>query len=112
MYPRLPLGLLVMERKTVEFADREAVEPTLVGSSSRGKKIPPNTLEELLDSTVARVMHAIRIEVDGEFRALEALLGCIFTFHSGEDRRVKKAFKQGCKAGQPSSWSRDVQVQA
>ena len=73
-----------------------------------------------LDSTVARVMQAIRIELNGEFRVLEQLLadlptilapggrGVFLTFHSGEDRRVKKAFKSGYRSGIYSSWSRDV----
>jgi 16S rRNA (cytosine1402-N4)-methyltransferase len=73
-----------------------------------------------LDSTVARVMQAIRIEVNSEFESLEELLNdlphilapggraVILTFHSGEDRRVKKAFKTGFKDGLYSSWSRDV----
>jgi 16S rRNA C1402 N4-methylase RsmH len=74
-----------------------------------------------LDSTVARVMQAIRIEVNSEFESLEKLLedlphilaspggrAVVLTFHSGEDRRVKRAFKQGFKDGIYSSWSRDV----
>jgi len=73
-----------------------------------------------LDSTVARVMQAIRIELNGEFLVLEQLLddlptilapggrAVFLTFHSGEDRRVKKAFKSGFKSGIYSSWSRDV----
>lgn len=65
-------------------------------------------------------MQAIRIEVNSEFAALERLLACLpavlaeggvacfLTFHSGEDRRVKKAFKQGFNAGVYSFWSREV----
>ena len=60
---------------------------------------------------VRRVFQAIRIEVNGEFDALESLLralpGCLapggravfLTFHSGEDRRVKRAFEAGLRAG-------------
>ena len=79
------------------------------------------TTKQQIDSTVARVMQAIRIEVNAEFDALEQLLddlpymlapsvgrAVILTFHSGEDRRVKKSFKQGYKDGIYSSWSRDV----
>eukprot|EP00978_Attheya_sp_CCMP212_P000137 scaffold259_cov55-Attheya_sp.AAC.2 len=65
-------------------------------------------------------MQAIRIEINGEFRVLDQLLedlpdvlvpngrAVFLTFHSGEDRRVKKAFKAGFKNGIYSSWSRDV----
>jgi 16S rRNA (cytosine1402-N4)-methyltransferase len=60
---------------------------------------------------VRRVFQALRIAVNDEFGALEALLrqlpGClkpggrvaILTFHSGEDRRVKAAFKAGQRDG-------------
>jgi 16S rRNA (cytosine1402-N4)-methyltransferase len=59
------------------------------------------------DDAVRRVFQAIRIAVNDELGALEALLrilpSClkpggrvaILTFHSGEDRRVKSAFKGG-----------------
>jgi 16S rRNA (cytosine1402-N4)-methyltransferase len=63
------------------------------------------------DLAVRRVFQALRIEVNDELGALGALLrqlpGClrpggraaIVTFHSGEDRRVKKAFADGERAG-------------
>lgn len=61
--------------------------------------------------SVRRVFQALRIEVNEEFAALEALLrelprclrpggrAAILTFHSGEDRRVKKAFQRGERDG-------------
>lgn len=61
--------------------------------------------------SVRRTLQAIRIAVNDEFGALDALLrslpGClapggrvaILTFHSGEDRRVKKSFQAGHRAG-------------
>jgi 16S rRNA (cytosine1402-N4)-methyltransferase len=60
---------------------------------------------------VRRVFQALRIAVNDEFSALETLLrnlpAClkpggrvaILTFHSGEDRRVKKAFEAGLRDG-------------
>lgn len=60
--------------------------------------------------SVRRTFQALRIAVNDEFGALDALLqalpGClapggrvaIITFHSGEDRRVKKAFQAGHRA--------------
>jgi 16S rRNA (cytosine1402-N4)-methyltransferase len=66
---------------------------------------------EELDLTVRRVFQAIRIAVNEEFVALDAFLrvmpNClkpggrvaILTFHSGEDRRVKKAFQAGLRDG-------------
>ncbi len=61
--------------------------------------------------SVRRTFQALRIAVNGEFSALDALLralpSClapagrvaILTFHSGEDRRVKKSFQAGHRAG-------------
>lgn len=63
------------------------------------------------DPTVRRVFQALRIAVNDEFTALETFLrqlpAClapggrvaILTFHSGEDRRVKQAFRAGAAAG-------------
>jgi 16S rRNA (cytosine1402-N4)-methyltransferase len=61
--------------------------------------------------SVRRTFQALRIAVNNEFAALDALLRAvphclapggriaILTFHSGEDRRVKKAFQAGYRAG-------------
>lgn len=71
----------------------------------------PSTATEERELAVRRVFQAIRIEVNEEFSALDALLralpGClnpngrvaIITFHSGEDRRVKKAFQDAQREG-------------
>lgn len=60
---------------------------------------------------LARVFQAIRVEVNDEWPALETFLrflpAClnpggkvaVLTFHSGEDRRVKKAFQAGLRDG-------------
>jgi 16S rRNA (cytosine1402-N4)-methyltransferase len=112
---------------TLELANRvrTIVKPLIMGrenlndKSQIGKRKEAEIKKEL-DSTVARTMQAIRIELNGEFRALETLLtdlplmlapggkAVFLTFHSGEDRRVKKAFKEGTINGMYSSWSRDV----
>jgi 16S rRNA (cytosine1402-N4)-methyltransferase len=72
------------------------------------------------DLTVRRVFQALRIAVNDEFSALETLLrhlpaclnpgGCvaILTFHSGEDRRVKKAFAAGMRDGLYEEVSEEV----
>jgi 16S rRNA (cytosine1402-N4)-methyltransferase len=67
--------------------------------------------DEERETSVRRVFLALRIAVNEEFSALEALLRelprglnprgrvAIVTFHSGEDRRVKKAFQSGLRDG-------------
>lgn len=67
--------------------------------------------EEDPDTSVRRVFQALRVAVNDEFGALEAFLRhlpdclapggrvAILTFHSGEDRRVKQAFKDGIRSG-------------
>jgi len=72
------------------------------------------------DASVRRVFQALRISVNDEFSALESLLralpgilkpggrAAILTFHSGEDRRVKKSFQAGLAAGLYSDIAREV----
>lgn len=78
------------------------------------------TDKEVIKKTCQRVFQALRIDVNQEFEVLYDFLDklptilnkgarvCILTFHSGEDRLVKKAFKEGLKNGTYSSVSKDV----
>jgi len=62
----------------------------------------------------------LRIAVNDEFGALDTFLKqlptmlkpggrvAILSFHSGEDRRVKKAFKQGLASGEYSRIADDI----
>ncbi len=70
--------------------------------------------------SVRRTLQALRVAVNDEFSVLDALLRAlptclapggrvvILTFHSGEDRRVKKAFQAGVRAGLYSEVARHV----
>jgi 16S rRNA (cytosine1402-N4)-methyltransferase len=64
-----------------------------------------------IQKSVVRTFQALRIAVNDEFAVLELFLKqlpdclrsggrvAILSFHSGEDRRVKHAFRQGARAG-------------
>ncbi len=71
----------------------------------------PNLAKADLKMSVRRTLQALRIAVNDEFAALDWLLRSLpqclapggrvamLTFHSGEDRRVKKAFQAGYREG-------------
>ena len=85
-------------------------ETTTELASAIRQALPPRSTEPD-DKAIRRVFQAIRISVNEEFNALDALLrtlpaclnasgrAAILTFHSGEDRRVKKAFQAGFREG-------------
>lgn len=76
--------------------------------------------EEEIETSVRRVFQAIRIVVNDEFGVLDAFLRnlphclkaggrvAVLTFHSGEDRRVKHAFKSALQDGIFSEVNDDV----
>jgi 16S rRNA (cytosine1402-N4)-methyltransferase len=84
------------------------------------RAVIPQLHKDEADLTVRRVFQALRIEVNDEFSALDMLLrylpSClnhggrvaILTFHSGEDRRVKKAFEAGLREGIYADIAHDV----
>jgi len=69
----------------------------------------PRLKKEECDLSIRRVFQTLRIAVNDEFSALDTFLrnlpGClnpggrvvVLTFHSGEDRRVKKSFEAGLR---------------
>ena len=69
--------------------------------------------------SLQRTLQALRIAVNDEFRVLKQFLAllpmclkpggraAILTFHSGEDRRVKKAFQAGHREGVYERIARD-----
>jgi 16S rRNA (cytosine1402-N4)-methyltransferase len=73
--------------------------------------IPKDTRVEMVKKSCQRCFQALRIEVNNEFGVLEKFLEklpealapggrvAILSFHSGEDRRVKKSFQEFVRAG-------------
>lgn len=92
---------------------KEVVESTLSFLPEREKK-------EVVKKTCQRIFQALRIDVNSEFEVLSDFLDklpptlasggrvAILTFHSGEDRLVKKAFKRGLRDGEYSEIATDV----
>jgi 16S rRNA (cytosine1402-N4)-methyltransferase len=88
-------------------------------ASAVAAALPP-TDRETRALVVRRVFQALRIAVNDEFSALEMFLRrlpdclnsggrvAILTFHSGEDRRVKKAFESGAATGAYAEISDEV----
>ena len=80
----------------------------------------PELTKSQVKMSVRRTFQALRIAVNDEFAALDALLRAlpgslaaggrvaVLTFHSGEDRRVKKAFQAGQRAGVYAEMARQV----
>lgn len=82
-----------------------------VGRALSGLHLPKDILADEVKKSCQRTFMALRIAVNDEFGALDRFLDllpwcckagariAILTFHSGEDRRVKKAFQNGRRSG-------------
>ena len=82
--------------------------------------MPQKERKEAVKKSCARVFQALRIDVNNEFEVLydfleklpDALASggrvAVLTFHSGEDRLVKKSFKALQKQGVYSEVAKDV----
>jgi 16S rRNA (cytosine1402-N4)-methyltransferase len=115
----------------VECADEPhaaALAPALAGKTFATTKALANAIRTVLprlnkedcDLSVRRVFQALRIAVNDEFSALDTFLRnlpaslnpggrvVILTFHSGEDRRVKRAFEAGLRDGIYSDIAHEV----
>ncbi len=96
------------------FRDTKTLQQTILNC------LPTTLDEEEREKSVRRVFQAIRIQVNEEFTALDAWLRqlpdclksggrvAVLTFHSGEDRRVKKAFQALFRNGTFSAINREV----
>ena len=92
---------------------REIIEETL-------DFLPEKEKKDTVRKTCQRVFQALRIDVNREFEVLYEFMEklpdalkpggrvAILTFHSGEDKLVKKALKAGYKAGIYSDYAKDV----
>lgn len=128
------IGMLV-ENADEPYAEK--IANTILTARKRGNKIDTTTkLHDLIEQALAfipekerkdavkkscaRVFQALRIDINNEYEVLYQLMEklpdalapggrvAILTFHSGEDRLVKRSFKELCKAGIYSEVANDV----
>ena len=117
--PDAPLIASLLKRPLPAGAEHSTATLDAVIREGLAAEHPRLTREEATAS-VRRTFQALRIAVNDEFAALEALLralpAClspggrvvILSFHSGEDRRVKKAFQAGLRDGIYAAVADDV----
>lgn len=128
------IGML-MENADEPYA--QEIAETIINKQRRGEEIatttqlyraieealafvPKQERKDVVKKASQRTFQALRIDVNQEFEALYAFMEklpkvlvpggrvAILTFHSGEDRLVKKAFKQFYKEGIYSDICKDV----
>ncbi|MBQ7777984.1 MAG: 16S rRNA (cytosine(1402)-N(4))-methyltransferase RsmH [Oscillibacter sp.] len=129
------LAAMLVENSDEPYADR--IAKTIMKLFKKGGRIdttkqlataveealsflPANEKKEAVKKACQRTFQALRIDVNSEFEVLYDFLEklptvlksggrvAVLTFHSGEDRLVKKAFKQGLKEGVYSDVAADV----
>lgn len=95
---------------------RNVIEKALAGN----RNIAQGDMKDAVKKSCARCFQALRIDINKEYDVLYELLEklpgvlnpggkvVILTFHSGEDRLVKQAFRQQLREGLYSDASRDV----
>ena len=106
-----------MGRQIASTVDLKNVVEEAIG---KVKGLSESEKKDMIKKSCARVFQALRIDVNSEFEVLYDFLDklpdilnpgarvAILTFHSGEDRLVKKSFKALKKAGVYSEISEDV----
>ncbi len=84
------------------------------------RRLPEKTRKDETKKSLQRTFQALRIAVNDELTVLDQFLSllpgslraggriAILTFHSGEDRRVKKSFLEGYRSGIYSKITREV----
>lgn len=109
---------IMAERKKGNEIDTTARLRRVIESAL--KFLPERERKEAVKKSCQRVFQAIRIDVNSEFEVLDEFLEklpmvlapggrvVILTFHSGEDRLVKKSFKRFAREGLYCEAARDV----
>ena len=104
------------------YRNRETISTTTALAETVRKalsRVVSTNPEEDITRSIRRTFQAFRIAVNDEFSALEQFLrnlpfclkprgrAAVLTFHSGEDDRVVRSFKDGAEAGTYAEWGRE-----
>ena len=129
--------LIGMLEENADEPYAEEIAEVIINETRKGKKIdttkkladliekalvyvPKSEKKDAVKKSCARTFQALRIDVNNEFEVLDSFLEklpsvlkpggrvAILTFHSGEDRLVKKSFKWHKQLGNYSEIARDV----
>jgi 16S rRNA (cytosine1402-N4)-methyltransferase len=104
---RLARSLVEVQRRAPISTTTDLAEAVRAALGAGARRVVDGQSE----TSVRRVFQALRVAVNDEFGALDRFLAdlpaCVapggriamLTFHSGEDRRVKRAFRAGLEAG-------------
>ena len=115
-----PHAALIAQAICAARSQRPILTTTALARVVREALLAGRIHKDEIDASIRRVFQALRIAINDEFGALETFLrhlpAClnpggrvaILTFHSGEDRRVKKAFQSGEREGAYFRVARDV----
>ena len=108
------------KKKIETTVELKSIVEAAICQSKETKNMSNKDKVELMKKSCARVFQALRIDVNNEFEVLYEFLEtlpdvlapggrvAVLTFHSGEDRLVKKSFKSLKGAGVYSEVARDV----
>lgn len=111
---------IIQARRTKQDIETTTQLKDLIEKALAKAKVPDKELKDAVKKSAARVFQALRIDINGEYEALESLMNklpevmnpggriAILTFHSGEDRIVKQYFKEFQRQGLYSQVSKDV----
>lgn len=109
---------IISHRKRGDAIDTTTALRQIIGEALAF--LPAENRKEAVRKSCQRTFQALRIDVNQEYEVLYSFLeklpdvlapggrAAILTFHSGEDRLVKKSFKEWKKAGIYQDISRDV----
>jgi 16S rRNA (cytosine1402-N4)-methyltransferase len=100
-----------LARALIERRQQSPISTTTALAEAVADALGAQADAEEVAGSIRRVFQALRIAVNDEFGALDMFLRllpdclesggrvAVLTFHSGEDRRVKRAFKEGVRSG-------------